>query len=811
LPDRLEFSPSDDHVFLVVNDGSELTTKVIGELQLKGWSRIAILNFPATCIPQNIDPSVSVLSIEMAELSEQAIQEALQKIKQQLGTIDSAIYLIPQLPTSKSELFTSSLPEQVLKYLFFVSKYLQPELTQNRFKGNERHNFLIVTHMDGQLGLRGDQWYDPIQGGYYGLLKTINVEWESVFTRIIDLSSALSTQEQASHISSELLDPALNLVEVGYSANCRYTIGTVKKNHPILNSQTGLDISPSDVFVVPGGGKGVTASCVIEMAKKFKNKFVLIGRSEIFLEEPVWAVDCFEINLLKKNYINFLIAKGEKPVPKIVEATVSGILSSREISSTIQKVKSSGSQVFYYAADITDLVMMQQTVGKVQNQIGPVTGVLHGAGVLADKQLHKKTESDYDHVYQTKIKGLQVILKTIDIQQLKHLVLFSSAAGFYGNEAQSDYALANEILNKTSHLIKQLNPNCHVISANWGPWDMGMVTPQLKKLFNERNIKVIPESVGTEILCNELSNLNKNLTQIVIGSSMVTPVQPDQTKQVVVKRSIDLKSNPTIIDHVIGGEAVLPIVFALSWIADSCLNQYPGYRFYQCRNMQVLKGIIFKQDDPGDYHMEITQLTTTNIETIDLSVSVNSRGKGRLPVFHYKCELTLKKRVEPAPVHFLSTAMEDTAIKNPAFYEDGTLFHGSSLQGIKTVLAIDDQIMLLNCRNSAISFKQQGQFPINAMNHYVADVMLQSVVVWARKQYGVASLPLKITDGIFYKPVPFEQNYIIEVEITVKSSVKVISNIKCVDQQGSIYMKLSGIEITLSKNLNQKFLENQLK
>lgn len=783
---------------------------MIGDLQLKAWSRIAILNFPTTLIPQKIDHPVSALSIEMAELSEQAIQEALQKIKQQSGTIDSVIFLVPRILTSQSEIFKSSLSEQVLKHLFFVSKHLQSELTQNRFKGSERHNFLIVTHMDGQLGLSGNQWYDPIQGGYFGLLKTINVEWESVFTRIIDLSSALSTQKQADYISNELFDPNLNLIEVGYSGNSRHTIGTVTKNHPVLNSETALDISHSDTFIVPGGGKGVTASCVIEMAKKYKNKFILIGRSEIIAEEPEWAVDCSKINALKKNYINFLKSSGEKPVPKNVDVAVRNILSSREINDTIQKIESSGSQVSYYTADITDLAIMQQIIGKVQNRIGQITGVLHGAGVLADKHLHKKTESDYDRVYQTKIKGLQVILKTLDIQKLKHLVLFSSAAGFYGNEAQSDYALANEILNKTGHLIKQLNPNCHVISVNWGPWDMGMVTPQLKNLFNERGIKVIPESVGTEILCNELSNLNKNINQIVVGSSMMTPVQPDQKKQVVVKRSLDLKSNPTISDHVIGGEAVLPIVFALSWMADSCSNQYPGYSFYQCRNMQVLKGIIFQREQTDDYQMEITQLVTTNIDSIDLAVSVNSQGKGRLPVFHYKCEITLKKTVEPAPVHFLTAAMEDSAIEKPAFYKDGTLFHGPSLQGIKKVLVIDEQMMVLNCSNPATTAKQQGQFSIKAMNHYVADVMLQAVVVWARKQYGNASLPLKIAKGIFYKPAPFEQETIIEVEITEKSKVKVISNIKCVDQQGGIYMELSGVEITLSKGLNQKFLENRL-
>ncbi|GIT73354.1 MAG: hypothetical protein Ct9H300mP28_31680 [Pseudomonadota bacterium] len=31
----------------------------------------------------------------------------------------------------------------------------------------------------------------------------------------------------------------------------------------------------------------------------------------------------------------------------------------------------------------------------------------------------------------------------------------------------------------------------HVTSFNWGPWEGGMVTPELKRLFEDRNVEVI--------------------------------------------------------------------------------------------------------------------------------------------------------------------------------------------------------------------------------------------------------------------------------------------------------------------------------
>ena len=123
---------------------------------------------------------------------------------------------------------------------------------------------------------------------------------------------------------------------------------------------------------------------------------------------------------------------------------------------------------------------------------------------------------------------------------------------------------------------------------------------------------------------------------------------------------------------------------------------------------------------------------------------------------------------------------------------------------------MDDQNFIVNCICPFVSPEQQGQFPVTAMNQYAADIMLQSVVVWARKQYDLASLPLKIGYGTFHKSVEFGKRYIIDVEVTKKNKTKVISNIKCVDQQGHIFMELSDVEITLSKSLNQKFLENKM-
>ena len=61
---------------------------------------------------------------------------------------------------------------------------------------------------------------------------------------------------------------------------------------------------------------------------------------------------------------------------------------------------------------------------------------------------------------------------------------------------QSDYSMANEVLNKTLQKLSFENPECKYLSMNWGPWDGGMVNKSLKKEFQKRNIDLIDKKAG---------------------------------------------------------------------------------------------------------------------------------------------------------------------------------------------------------------------------------------------------------------------------------------------------------------------------
>src|SRR5690606_26181093 len=105
-----------------------------------------------------------------------------------------------------------------------------------------------------------------------------------------------------------------------------------------------------------------------------------------------------------------------------------------------------------------------------------ITGLVHGAGVLADQLIVDKRPEDIDRVLGTKLTGLANLLATLDTDRLRHVVLFSSVAGFFGNRGQSDYAMANEALNRIASRLRGARPEARITSINWGAWAGGMVT-----------------------------------------------------------------------------------------------------------------------------------------------------------------------------------------------------------------------------------------------------------------------------------------------------------------------------------------------
>jgi hypothetical protein len=539
------------------------------------------------------------------------------------------------------------------------------------------------------------------------------------------------------------------------------------------------------------------------MAKTFQCKFILLGRSAIDAEIPDFAKNENEESILKRLIMTDLKAKGEQPSLPKVKSIFNNIIAKKEIDETISMIENHGGKAIYIQGDVTNLGSFKMDLNQATKQLGKITGIIHGAGRLADKYIQDKTESDFKNVLSVKLDGLLSLLGAVDIHHLDHLILFSSVAGFYGNVGQTDYAIANEILSKAAHLFKSNHPNTQVSAINWGAWDSGMVSGELKAQFEAAGISLVNSEGGAAMLVNELNTDYANQPQVIIGGTLPAAVSHlGDLKTHRIHRQLKLENNPFLNHHKIQGNPVLPVVNAVGWMAQSCEKLYPDYSIFKIEKTSLFKGIIFDGNQKEGYILELKELEKGE-EKIVFETTIFSEG-GRLPANHYRATVTLlnKKLFPESPKfnHQISGTYQPT--DGQVLYQDGSLFHAPYFQGIKEILDCNEQQIVLSCIAPEVPLSEQGQFPINSINTFFADIQYQGMLVWVQKNYeGAKSLPLQTDSAILYRPVPFGKQLFVTVKVQEANDVKLVAECTVYDDEGNVYIKTSGATVTISREL----------
>jgi NAD(P)-dependent dehydrogenase (short-subunit alcohol dehydrogenase family) len=221
-PDRLDFQIAKDSICLITDDGSLTTTKLAQLLTEQGW-KVVVVSFPGFLISQQCPLTESIHRLVLPDLSEESLQQELAKITANYGLIGAFIHLHP-LFQLEPDVKVRYLEEEraIVKQIFMMAKHLAKTL--NQAANCSDSCFLTVARLDGAFGLGENQHYSPIAAGLFGLTKTLNQEWRSVFCRAIDLSPSLSVERSVQAIVAELHDPYRCVVEVGYSSQGRTTL-----------------------------------------------------------------------------------------------------------------------------------------------------------------------------------------------------------------------------------------------------------------------------------------------------------------------------------------------------------------------------------------------------------------------------------------------------------------------------------------------------------------------------------------------------------------------------------------------------------
>ncbi|MDN3698696.1 beta-ketoacyl synthase N-terminal-like domain-containing protein [Vibrio cortegadensis] len=703
---------------------------------------------------------------------------------------------------------------------FLFAKHLNGQL--NAVSG--RSVFFTLSRIDGGFGYLDTKQLanaELNQAALSGLTKTLSHEWSNVFCRALDADASIDARHLAEAITGELFDIDTNTVEIGlsHSENGESGRATLIATTPgaAQTKNTGAQLTKSDKVLVTGGAKGVTFECALTLAKQCKSHFILAGRSKHITsaELPQWAQGKQEKEL-KPAAIAHLQATGDKPTPKKVDTLLKPVLSSLEINGALAAFNEIGASAEYLSLDVSN----HESVAKTLANFEGITGLIHGAGVLADKHIQDKTLDELNMVYGTKVGGLEAVLGGLDSSKLKLIAMFSSAAGFYGNTGQSDYSMSNEILNKAALQLSARNPQAKVMSFNWGPWDGGMVNAALKRMFTERGVYVIPLQAGAELFSSQLRN--ETGIQLLVGTSMqgsdnkeaavkklnaesVHLAKSPLNTSITVTRHLDPKALPFIQDHCIAGNPVLPTVCAIQWMREVA-EQLLGVNV-SIHNYKLLKGVIFDTDEV----QELKLVLSSDAKSKDqLKAVISCQGRPQYQAQLQVASVQMSEDVQQASVKRFEANTSAAVTTAQALYSDGTLFHGPRLQGITSVERFDDLGLLAQCQLPQIENSDCGAFipkqGFGDSQPFAEDYLLQAMLVWARLKYGAASLPSAIGEFICYAPMHNGDQGWLELSVIKSTARSLQADISLYHQDGRLSAVMKGAKVTISKSLNDAFL-----
>jgi len=449
----------------------------------------------------------------------------------------------------------------------------------------------------------GQPWF----GGLSGLAKTAALEWPNTRVRAIRLESGGRAPEAIAEVLAHELLTGGAEQEIALAADgSRSVLETIETGWGSRDGQTSAMLPVNPVIVVTGGARGITAACLKELAKVLRARFVLFGRTPLEEEAPETAA-CADAASVSNSLLTKLRAEGAAISPIALKDQTARILAAREVRATMDALARAGSQARYFAIDARQAGAVRGALAEVRREWGPIQGLIHAAGVLADKEIADLGPEQFEAVFSTKVNALRALLEATADDPVGLLCVFSSAAARYGNRGQAAYAMANEVLSRVAEAEAQRRgEGCVVRSIDWGPWEGGMVTPELARHFARMKVPLIGAMEGAGLFVKEILG-GAPAVEVAIGSFF-----PPRELQVDIREA----TYPHLNDHRIRDVPVLPMVEAVGLLLRAAAAQGRSAQPASFTDIRVLRAVRLERFHDGGNLLTVRSRDETTFELV---------------------------------------------------------------------------------------------------------------------------------------------------------------------------------------------------
>ncbi|MCC6751229.1 MAG: SDR family NAD(P)-dependent oxidoreductase [Deltaproteobacteria bacterium] len=401
---------------------------------------------------------------------------------------------------------------------------------------------------------RGDRVADPWSGGALGLAQSLFLETERPDVLYLDLPGETSG-ERAGALLLEELAGAGPFIAAVYAADGQRSVPVLELDEPLLAPPRECPLAAEDVVLVTGGAKGITAECALALGRESGARFALVGSTPLSEEGGGAAAET----------------------------------GSREVRETLARFAAEGQTARYFACDVTDRDALGRLIRTVEAELGPIRGVLHGAGRNVPRRAAEPSLEEVLAEVGPKLLGALHLGTLLSDRPLKLFWGLSSIIGVTGLARNAWYAWSNELLQRLLHHLRARFPAADVLCVAFGLWDEVGMGVKLGSLELLRSLGLSPISVeeGTRRLlyllrgqppAHQVVIAGRTPSQGTVSLARLPPPTASErfletiltetpgvevVAQVRLRREVDLYLE----DHRYGGALLFPTVFGLEAMA----------------------------------------------------------------------------------------------------------------------------------------------------------------------------------------------------------------------------------------------------
>jgi acyl transferase domain-containing protein len=285
----------------------------------------------------------------------------------------------------------------------------------------------------------------PAKAPVLGLCKVISQEHPHIVCRCIDVKVSASGREYeatAEQLITEVTALPFEPV-VAYRGNQRW----VQVFEPVRLESTGaasVALRPHGVYLITGGLGNIGLALAEQLAVRTQARLVLVSRSE-FPE--------------RENWDDWLSTHNDRDRV------------SRRIL-RLRSIESAGGQTLIIRGDISSPEDMARIIAEARRQLGPINGVIHGAGQTGEDAFCLVTEATRARCelqFLPKLRGLLNLSRALDGTEIDFWLCLSSLSAVLGGLGFGAYAGANCFMDAFAARQQSLGRG-RWISVNWDGW-----------------------------------------------------------------------------------------------------------------------------------------------------------------------------------------------------------------------------------------------------------------------------------------------------------------------------------------------------